>query len=276
MTAPVEAVAAADAIAGLRPGGAIGGSAPGRLAAGGSTAGNIAAGPSTAGGSNPGGVASPNASGGPGSASAAAARVAELRTMIAQVEGGSPPSSFGAALASATAVAGAGGSEPLAGASSLGAEPLAGAPLAGMPALGGSLPGSVPFAAQIEAAAGRYGVSPALLAGLIKAESNFDPGAGSPAGAQGLTQLMPETARGLGVTDPHDPEQAIEAGARLLHEHLQSFDGDTELALAAYNAGPGAVERYGGIPPYAETQAYVKKVLAYAAEFGAAGVPGGR
>jgi soluble lytic murein transglycosylase-like protein len=204
-----------------------------------------------------------------GTASAAAARVAALQRMIAEVEGGTvrSSSSFSAQLASASAVAP--GAAPLAGASSVAAEPLAGAPATGTGGLTGStLDPSVPYAAQIEAAAGRNGVDPALLAGLIKAESGFDPNAGSPAGAQGLTQLMPETASGLGVTNPFDPEQAIEGGARLLHENLEKFDGNAELALAAYNAGPGAVEQYGGIPPYPETQAYVKKVLAYAAEFG--------
>ncbi|HVY97627.1 MAG TPA: lytic transglycosylase domain-containing protein [Solirubrobacterales bacterium] len=209
-----------------------------------------------------------------GSASAAAARVAALQRMIAEVEGGTAPpsSSFSTQLASASAVAGS----PVAGASTVGAEPLAGAPVSGAPALGGStLNPSVPYAAQIEAAASRYGLDPALLAGLIKAESGFDPNAGSPAGAQGLTQLMPETANSLGVTNPLDPEQAIEGGARLLHEHLEKFDGNAELALAAYNAGPGAVEQYGGIPPYPETQSYVKKVLAYAAEFGCGAGAGG-
>jgi soluble lytic murein transglycosylase-like protein len=223
--------------------------------------------------------------GGPGSASAAAARVAELQQLIAKVESGESgsASSFGAQLASASAVAGQGSatasSSSLSGSpgtipfdtSAAGAAPLG----AGMPTAtgfgGSTLPPSTPYAAQIEAAASRHGIDPALLAGVIKAESNFDPNAGSPAGAQGLTQLMPETARSLGVTNPLDPEQAIEGGARLLSEHLQSFGGNTELALAAYNAGPGAVQQYGGIPPYPETQAYVKKVLAYAAEFGGAG-----
>jgi soluble lytic murein transglycosylase-like protein len=210
--------------------------------------------------------------GGLGAASAAASRVAELQAMIAKLEsGGGGGSSFGAQLASASA-AGASASAAPAAASALPAttSPTALSPTA---APGGSpLPSSVPFAAQIEAAAGRNGVDPALLAGLIHAESNFDPNAGSPAGAQGLTQLMPETARSLGVTNPLDPEQSIEAGARLLHEHLQSFGGNAELALAAYNAGPGAVEKYGGIPPYPETQAYVKRVLGYAAEYGQAGL----
>ncbi len=217
-------------------------------------------------------AATPGSAGdGLGTASAAAARVAALQQMIAEVEGGSArsSSSFSAQLASAGAVAGAPGSAPVAGSSTVGTEPLAGAPVTATAAPSGStLNPSVPYAAQIEAAASRNGVDPTLLAGLIKAESGFDPNAGSSAGAQGLTQLMPETASGLGVTNPLDPEQAIEGGARLLHEHLEKFDGNTELALAAYNAGPGAVEQYGGIPPYPETQAYVKKVLAYAAEFG--------
>lgn len=222
----------------------------------------------------PGAAAPGNTGDGLGAAGAAAARVATLQRMIAQVEGGSAssPSSFSAQLASASAVSGSGG--PAAGISGTAAAPLTGAPAAGT-AGDSTLDPSVPYAAQIEAAASRNGVDPTLLAGLIKAESGFDPNAGSPAGAQGLTQLMPETARGLGVTDPLDPEQAIEGGARLLHEHLEKFDGNAELALAAYNAGPGAVEQYGGIPPYAETQAYVKKVLAYAAEFGQGAGGGG-
>jgi soluble lytic murein transglycosylase-like protein len=125
-----------------------------------------------------------------------------------------------------------------------------------------------PFAAEIDAAAARNGVDPALLRGLIKAESNFNPRAGSAAGAQGLTQLMPATARGLGVTNPFDPGQSIEGGAKYLREQLDKFGGDPEKALAAYNAGPGAVQRYGGVPPYPETQAYVKHVLEYARGYG--------
>jgi soluble lytic murein transglycosylase-like protein len=124
--------------------------------------------------------------------------------------------------------------------------------------------GSNPFASEISAAAARNGVDPALLTGLIHAESNFDPNAGSPAGAQGLTQLMPGTAASLGVTNSLDPAQAIEGGAKYLRQQLDRFGGDASKALAAYNAGPGAVERFGGVPPYAETQAYVRKVLSYA------------
>ena len=125
--------------------------------------------------------------------------------------------------------------------------------------------GPTPFASEIAAAAQRNGVDPKLLTGLIRAESNFDPGATSPAGAQGLTQLMPGTASALGVSNPLDPVQSIEGGARYLRQQLDRFGGDASKALAAYNAGPGAVERFGGVPPYAETQAYVRKVLSFAA-----------
>jgi len=130
-----------------------------------------------------------------------------------------------------------------------------------------SLSGDVPFKDLIEAAARRNGVDPALLAGLVKQESNFNPNARSGVGAQGLTQLMPSTARGLGVTDPTDPAQSLDAGARFLGGLLKQFGGDERLALAAYNAGPVAVQKYGGIPPYAETQRYVPSVLGYADAF---------
>ncbi len=128
-------------------------------------------------------------------------------------------------------------------------------------------PTTVPFKAEITAAATKYGIDPALLAGLVKAESNFNPRAQSGAGAKGLTQLMDATARGLGVTDSFDPTQSLDAGAKFLGGLLKQFHGDQSLALAAYNAGPGAVQKYGGIPPYQETQRYVPKVLGYAAQF---------
>lgn len=118
-----------------------------------------------------------------------------------------------------------------------------------------------PYAGLINQAAARTGVPGELLAAVAKQESGFDPRAVSPAGAQGLMQLMPGTARGLGVKDPFDPAQAIDGASRLLSSLLDRF-GTTELALAAYNAGPGAVSRYGGIPPYQETQNYVRNVMA--------------
>jgi soluble lytic murein transglycosylase-like protein len=121
------------------------------------------------------------------------------------------------------------------------------------------------YDALISDAAQRNGVDPALLKGLIRQESNFNPNARSGAGAAGLTQLMPSTAAGLGVGDPTDPAQAIEGGARYLRQQLDRFGGDASKALAAYNAGPGAVERFGGVPPYEETQNYVRRVLSYAA-----------
>lgn len=128
-------------------------------------------------------------------------------------------------------------------------------------ATGGDVSG-VPYATEINAAAAKHGIDPALLAGLVKQESGFNPKARSSAGATGLTQLMPATARGLGVTDATDPVQALDGGAKYLKQMLDKFGGDERLALAAYNAGPGAVTRFGGIPPYAETKAYVEKVLA--------------
>ena len=122
-------------------------------------------------------------------------------------------------------------------------------------------PGQVPYASLFQAAGLKRGVAPSLLAAVAKAESGFDPSSVSPVGAQGLMQIMPSTAKGLGI-DPTDPAQAVDGAARLLRGYLDKY-GSPELALAAYNAGPGAVAKYGGIPPYAETQKYVRTVLAY-------------
>ncbi|GLY03255.1 hypothetical protein Acsp01_36340 [Actinoplanes sp. NBRC 101535] len=116
-----------------------------------------------------------------------------------------------------------------------------------------------PYAEIFQTVGMRYDVPPRLLAAVAKVESDFNPGAVSSSGAQGLMQLMPSTARGLGVRDPFDPAQAVDGAARLLRQHMREF-GSVELALAAYNAGAGAVRRHDGIPPYAQTQAYVPKV----------------
>ena len=176
------------------------------------------------------------------------ARVAELQALVRQQAPTGPPATTGPAFGDQLARASA-----------------AQAPTAS------AAGGPTRFDAEIQAAASRNGIDPALLKALIRAESNFNPRAGSPAGAQGLTQLMPGTARSLGVTDPFDPKQAIEGGARYLAQQLRAFGGDASKALAAYNAGPGAVQRHGGIPPYAETRNYVSRVLEYARGYGYGG-----
>ncbi len=114
-----------------------------------------------------------------------------------------------------------------------------------------------------EEAASTYDISVDLLKAVAKAESNFNPDAVSHAGAMGVMQLMPGTASSLGVTDPFDARQNIMGGAKYLKNNLERYGGNISLALAAYNAGPGSVEKYGGVPPYKETQNYVKKVASY-------------
>lgn len=123
--------------------------------------------------------------------------------------------------------------------------------------------GSESMDAIFEEAAAKYNISVDLIKAVAKAESNFNPNAVSKSGAIGVMQLMPATARSLGVTDPYDARQNIMGGSKYLKENLDRFNGNVNFALAAYNAGPNSVQKYGGVPPYSETQNYVKVVNSY-------------
>ena len=126
--------------------------------------------------------------------------------------------------------------------------------------------GAHEFDSVIDRASQRYGVDSSLIRSVISAESGFDPQASSPKGAMGLMQLMPDTARVLGVKDAYDPEQNIRGGAKYLRDMLRKF-GAVEKALAAYNAGPAAVVYYEGVPPFRETQDYIAKIRRFYTEY---------
>ncbi|NLC55616.1 MAG: lytic transglycosylase domain-containing protein [Armatimonadetes bacterium] len=203
------------------------------------------------------------------------ARVHEIQERLSALapEAAAPSSSFEGVLAAAQASAAPG--------------PLPPAPVEAAIATGDPPPLSPPprwaepaadahaetqGAAAVIAAALRHGVDPTLAAAVARAESGFNPRAVSAAGAQGLMQLMPDTAQALGVADPFDAVQNADGGVRYLAEQLQRF-GDVPRALAAYNAGPSRVARLGTVPPIPETQHYVRRVLEYQRQYREAGLP---
>jgi soluble lytic murein transglycosylase-like protein len=188
------------------------------------------------------------------------ARIQEIQAHIEQLDKGDappedgmtnvePPASFSQALQSAQSN-GASGLPSIAG-----VQPLSPNGLTLQ-----ALPGAGNYAQSIQQSAGKYGVNPNLISAVVQAESGGNPRAVSPAGAMGLMQLMPANVSQYGVSDPFDPEQNIDAGTHQLADLLSQYNGDLNLALAGYNAGPNAVRRYNGVPPYPETQQYIQKV----------------
>lgn len=139
------------------------------------------------------------------------------------------------------------------------AQPQGGAPMTSSP-----VQSPAEFDPIIKEASAKYGVPENIIRGIIKAESDFDPRSHSSAGAMGVMQLMPDTAKEMGVTDPWDIRQNIMGGTGYYAKMLKMFNGDHQMALAAFNAGPGNVKKYGGIPPFKETQNYVPKVMKFA------------
>lgn len=195
-------------------------------------------------------------------ASAAAARVTQLQQMIEAVASGFDPAQSATSTASSSTASSSGASSDFSSMLATAASSSGTSSTAGSGASAGG------YSSIIDAAAAQYGLDPAILTGLVHQESGFDPNAVSSAGAEGLTQVMPENFAADGITNPFDPTQSIDGGAKQLSEDLQEFGGNYTDALAAYNAGSAAVTRYGGVPPYAQTQNYVQDVLAYAQQLG--------
>jgi soluble lytic murein transglycosylase-like protein len=195
--------------------------------------------------------AQPISAAAPSDAAAATSRVAAIEQMIAQAANGFAPSQSAATTVTPAF------SDVLASAASA---PTA-TPTAGSAAAAGT------YAPLIDEAAAQYGINPSILTALVNQESGFNPNAVSSAGAEGLTQVMPENFAADGITNPFDPAQSIFGGAKQLSADLTEFNGNVVDALAAYNAGSAAVREYGGVPPYTQTQNYVNDILATAQQY---------
>jgi soluble lytic murein transglycosylase-like protein len=193
------------------------------------------------------------------------ADISAVQNRIAEITGAPAPGSTLPAPVAVSASAGAPRFANALAAALKPANPALGLQAGGEDAPGRGAPAPVPPAqidALVEQNASTWQVDPALIKAVIANESGFNANATSKVGAQGLMQLMPETAASLGVRDAYDPAQNVAGGARYLRGLLDRFGGDKRLAIAAYNAGPGAVEKYRDVPPYAETRSYVQNVLA--------------
>ena len=186
------------------------------------------------------------------------ARVSDIEARIAGILGETP------APARATPLLPSGSATPVGGASATPVLPFNVA-LAQATGTATVKPASGTFAPEVEALIAKYstmrGLDPAVVRAVIRAESDGNAMAVSRAGAKGLMQIMPDELKAYGIRDPFDPEQNISAGTQQLAEKLRLFNGDLPLALAAYNAGTGAVRKYHGVPPYPETQGYVRRIM---------------